>query len=84
MYARRRGWPGFVANQMLWSLAAVANHTLPDPTMVAMDTALLDLHIDTRLPAIPYASQANGFFQGARRAVIRKSAQTEKRNRGDE
>lgn len=62
-YARRRGWSGFVANQMLWSLAAVANHTLPDPTMVAMDAALLDLHIDTHLPAIPYASQANGFFQ---------------------
>lgn len=62
-YARSRGWPGFVANQMLWSLAAVNAQTLPDPTMVSMDDALYSLHRQTGLAAIPYASQANGYFQ---------------------
>jgi len=62
-YAQRRGWPGFVANQMLWSLAAVEQHALPDPTMVAMDASLQAWHRRTVLPVIPYASQANGFFQ---------------------
>ena len=64
-YARTQGWPGFVADQMLWSLAAVAQSTLPDPTMVAMDGDLLRLHGESGLPAIPYASQANGYFQRA-------------------
>ncbi len=61
-YAQRRGWTGFVANQPLWSLASVAPQSLPDPTMVAMDADLLNLHRTSDLPAIPYAAQANGFF----------------------
>lgn len=62
-YAHARGWPGFVANQMLWSLAAVDVQALPDPTMVSMDESLHSLHRQTQLAAIPYASQANGYFQ---------------------
>lgn len=62
VYAQQRGWTGFVANQMLWSLAAVEPQSMPDPTMVPMDAALLELHRTSGLPAIPYASQANGFF----------------------
>jgi aryl-alcohol dehydrogenase-like predicted oxidoreductase len=61
-YAQRRGWTGFVANQPLWSLASVAPQALPDPTMVAMDADLLNLHRASNLPAIPYSAQANGFF----------------------
>lgn len=61
-YARRRGWPGFVADQMQWSLAATPQAALPDPTMVVMDASLHTLHRASSLPAIPYASQANGFF----------------------
>jgi aryl-alcohol dehydrogenase-like predicted oxidoreductase len=62
VYAQRRGWTGFVANQMMWSLASVAPESLPDPTMAPMDAGLLNLHRASGLPAIPYASQANGFF----------------------
>ena len=61
-YAQRRGWTGFVANQMLWSLAAAEAKSMPDPTMVPMDAALWQLHRTSGLPAIPYASQASGFF----------------------
>ncbi len=64
-YARTQGRPGFVADQMLWSLAAVPQAALPDPTMAAMGSALFDLHAASGLPAIPYASQANGYFQRA-------------------
>lgn len=64
-YARAQSRPGFVADQMLWSLASVAQAVLPDPTMTAMDAALFDLHITCGMPAIPYASQANGYFQRA-------------------
>jgi aryl-alcohol dehydrogenase-like predicted oxidoreductase len=65
VYARTQGWPGFVADQMSWSLAAVPQSALPDPTMVVMDGALFDLHAGSGMPAAPYASQANGFFQRA-------------------
>ena len=64
-YARTQGRPGFVADQMLWSVAVVPQAALPDPTMAAMGSALFDLHAASGLPAIPYASQANGYFQRA-------------------
>jgi aryl-alcohol dehydrogenase-like predicted oxidoreductase len=35
---------------------------LPDPTMVVMTPDLLDYHCRTGLAAIPYSSQAGGFF----------------------
>ena len=68
--AQSQGWPGFVADQMLWSLAAVAQETLPDPTMVAMQGALFDLHAASGLPALPYAAQANGYFQRAAEGTL--------------
>jgi aryl-alcohol dehydrogenase-like predicted oxidoreductase len=62
-YARNRGWAGFAANQMLWSLAAVNYAALPDKTMVAMDASLKQYHLAGGLSAIPYSAQANGYFQ---------------------
>lgn len=62
-YARRQGIQGFVANQMMWSLAAVAARDLPGKTTVAMDGPLRRYHLRTGLTAIPYSSQANGLFQ---------------------
>lgn len=62
-YAAGKGIPGFVANQMLWSLAAAYPSGMPDPTMVAMDPLLEKYHRESGLAAIPYSSQANGLFQ---------------------
>jgi len=62
-YAAKRGIPGFVANQMLWSLAAANQSDMPDPSMVAMDAALEKYHRESGLAAIPYSSQAHGLFQ---------------------
>ncbi len=59
--AQARGALGFVANQPLWSLAQ-ADLSRADPTMVQMDAATLEFHRQSGLAAVPYSSQANGFF----------------------
>ena len=61
--ALRQGIQGFVANQLMWSLAAVTARDLADKTMIAMDGPLRRYHLETGLTAIPYSSQANGLFQ---------------------
>jgi aryl-alcohol dehydrogenase-like predicted oxidoreductase len=52
----------FVADQMFWNLAVVEASSMGDPTLVAMDEPLYRYHRETGLAAIPYSSQANGFF----------------------
>lgn len=61
-HSRTRGLPAFAANQMLWNIGARRMRAGGDPTMTAMDRPTLELHRATGLPAIPYSSQANGFF----------------------
>jgi aryl-alcohol dehydrogenase-like predicted oxidoreductase len=61
-YAATHGLQGFVASQVLWNLALVDQAALEDPTMVAMDGALLDYHRKQGLAAIPYSATANGLF----------------------
>jgi aryl-alcohol dehydrogenase-like predicted oxidoreductase len=74
-YSARRGYQGFVASQNRWSLA----ETPPpgDKTMVAMDEREEEYHRETGLPAIPYSSQAGGFFSGKYRPeTLQKDAET--------
>ncbi len=54
---------GLAANQLLWSLAEYRRDTLGDPTMVGMDEATWQLHRQVNLAAVPYSSQAHGYFQ---------------------
>ena len=61
-YAQAHGLQGFSANQMMWSLAAANPKALGDPTLVAMDAGMARLHAETGLAAVPYTSQAHGFF----------------------
>lgn len=61
-YAQAHGLQGFSANQMMWSLAAANPKALGDPTLVAMDSGMARLHAETGLAAVPYTSQAHGFF----------------------
>ncbi len=60
--AGEMGVAGFLANQPLWSLA-VPDMTGGDATLAPMDAEMMALHEATNLAAIPYASQANGYFQ---------------------
>jgi aryl-alcohol dehydrogenase-like predicted oxidoreductase len=61
-YAAARGLQGFSGDQMLWSLARPNLIALGDPTIVAMDDELAQVHASTGLAAIPYSSQAGGLF----------------------
>lgn len=62
-YAAAQGIRGFVANQMRWSFAAINPAGVGDPTTVAMDDETYAFHQQTGLAAIPYSSQAGGYFQ---------------------
>lgn len=61
-YAQRAGYTGFVANQMRWSLASFHGKPPSDDTMCSMDRETYDFHVETDMAAIPYNSQAGGFF----------------------
>ena len=64
-YAAAGGFTGFVGVQNQWSLAKTNLDELwrRDPTLAVMDDELWEYHRRTGLAAIPYTSQANGFFQ---------------------
>jgi len=61
-YAEKNGMKSFVANQMMWSLAEPDMTAVADKTLVAMDKEGLDFHKKTNMAAVPYTSQANGYF----------------------
>ncbi len=61
-YALQAGLPGFAANQMLWSLAAVVPENLADKTLAPMDDAMYAFHRESGLAAVPFTSQAGGLF----------------------
>lgn len=62
-YANQRQIRGPIANQMMWSLATINKDNLSDKTLVCMDDETFNLHKNRNIPAIPYSSQANGFFE---------------------
>lgn len=61
-YAAAHGLQGFVANQPMWSLAVPDLANWPDQTLVAMDAEGVDFHRETQIAAIPYSSQAHGYY----------------------
>lgn len=61
--AARHGARGFVASQLLWSAAALNPGGVGDPTLAAMDADYLAWHAAQGVAAVPYSSQANGYFQ---------------------
>jgi len=60
--AQSKGIRGFVASQPLWS-AAKPDMANIDSTLAAMDDEFVQWHEANNFPAIPYTSQANGYFQ---------------------
>jgi aryl-alcohol dehydrogenase-like predicted oxidoreductase len=60
--AKKYGLQGFAASQTKWSLASYPPEN--DPAMVTIDAKELQYHECTGLPAVPYNSQASGFFSG--------------------
>src|SRR6266446_6546459 len=60
-YASRAGKPGFVATQLFWNLGSRHYRGL-ESTMRSMDDDAERLHQAANLVAMPYSSQAGGFF----------------------
>lgn len=58
--ADRLGVSGFVASEVLWSLAEVNPGAMGDPTIVAMDAEGRNYHRLTGMPVVPFSSQAHG------------------------
>jgi len=60
--AAQRQWPGFVASQIGWSLAAPVVARIPPGGMLFMDAATERWHRACGMPVHAYSSQANGYF----------------------
>jgi aryl-alcohol dehydrogenase-like predicted oxidoreductase len=74
-YTARRGLPSFVVDQPRWSLARINPASQTIPGIIEMDTELYAYHQETAMAAVPYSSQAQGFFSGGYgRAVDRPQA----------
>ena len=54
-YASDQGMRGFVANQMMWSLA-IPNPTALEKSTVTMSVEGIELHKETQLTAIPFTT----------------------------
>lgn len=74
-YAAEHHIAGFVANQPMWSLAEPNREAFPDKTIVMMNAATLAFHHETRMPVIPYTTQARGFFQKLTAGRLKESDQ---------
>jgi aryl-alcohol dehydrogenase-like predicted oxidoreductase len=72
-YAQTQGLSSFIANQPLWSLAKANKDSIKDKTLVLMDDAGMAYHRETGLAAIPYTSQAKGFFTKLAEARLKDS-----------
>ncbi len=62
-YAKQTGRQGFVANQLMWSLADVNFYNLPDKTFILMDQETHDYHAETGMNVMAYMSIAKGYFE---------------------
>lgn len=62
IYARQNKFPGFVCNQLLWSLADINRSGVKDKTLNFMDEETYDYHKKTGLNAMAYTAAAKGYF----------------------
>jgi len=61
-YAVKHGLRTFVASQVLWNAGVYHMKKNNDPTIINFDAEMFRLHRETGFTAIPFSSQANGFF----------------------
>lgn len=61
-YAKERNIPGFVCNQLMWSLAAINREGVTDPTLVMMDGDTWQYHRRTGKNVMAYTSVAQGYL----------------------
>jgi aryl-alcohol dehydrogenase-like predicted oxidoreductase len=78
-YAKTTSQMGFCANQSLWNLGCYSMAAPADPTLVVMDKEMIQFHRETELAAVPYSSQAGGFFS-KRNESPKQAAETALKN----
>ena len=61
-YAKSKGYKGFCANEMKWNMATSHMLQPEDTTLAHMNEDMYALHENTGLCAVPYSSQAGGYF----------------------
>ena len=61
-HARRAGWNGFAADQVLWNAAVLAGPPYGDPTVGWMDDARFAFHQESGMATLAFQSQAYGLF----------------------
>lgn len=61
-YAKASGQMGFCANQPLWNVGCYSVAAPAGLSMSVMDKEMVQFHRETKLAAVPYSSQAQGYF----------------------
>jgi aryl-alcohol dehydrogenase-like predicted oxidoreductase len=61
-YAKSKGSKGFVVDQLMWSLADINFHNLPDKTFILMDGQTHAHHHEHHMNVMAYMSIAKGYF----------------------
>lgn len=75
-YAEAKGLQSFVASQKMGSLATINEDNMSDKSMLTMKEEDWAYHRQTNVAAIPYSSQANGFFSGKYRRDVKPDKQS--------
>ncbi len=60
--SEKKEFTSFIANQPMWSCALINSESLSDKTVKVMDDYMFCLHKKHQLTAVPFTSQARGFF----------------------
>ncbi|MDE2126759.1 MAG: aldo/keto reductase [Armatimonadetes bacterium] len=70
--AADRGYAGFVADQVWWNAAVIANYPYGARDVCFMDESRFIYHEQTGMAAIPFQSQAGGLFRHLARRTLDK------------
>lgn len=60
--AQKQSFPGFVCNQLMYSLADINEYQMKDKTLVLMDKETYDFHTATGMNVMAYTALARGYF----------------------
>lgn len=60
--AKQFSFPGFVCNQIMYSLADINEYRMKDKTLVLMDKETYNYHAETGMSVMAYTALAKGYF----------------------
>lgn len=60
--ASSAGYEGFVCNQIMWGIGDISWPGIKDKTLVAMDAAFYDYHLNSQKSVMAFSSSCKGYF----------------------